>query len=135
MDDIFRSAWAERMQRSTIAAGRQTIVDERGEWVIADSQTAGMLLYGPYVPLRKGRYRCVWHFRTHSTTVGAYAVCDVVAAGGTNPIASRQTQSGETTVSIDFDLPVQTFGIEFRCYSLGQERFEVLRRVDLAERS
>ncbi|MDR6632313.1 hypothetical protein J2X72_001097 [Phyllobacterium sp. 1468] len=101
-------------------------------WIEAADGEAGVVMHGPYMPLRAGRYRVTWQIRSVAKK-SLIAVCDVVALGQAEPLARCEVQSGETLISLDFDIPDTTFGIEFRCFSIGNAGFSILRTVELEE--
>jgi hypothetical protein len=61
------------------------------------------------------------------------AYCEVLATGYAEPLARHDVLTGESRVSLDFDLNGTTFGLQFRCVSTGGEGFSVLRKVGLEE--
>lgn len=133
MSRLFRQHWPERVQRLLAAPGRDTTVDSEGEWVIAAPESQGAVLYGPYMPLRAGRYRVSWRLRLPERADGVIAVCEVVAREAAGPLARREIRFGDENPSLDFVLGEMTFGLEFRCLAVGAAGFSVLRGVELRE--
>ncbi|MBB3149460.1 SAM-dependent methyltransferase [Phyllobacterium trifolii] len=134
MAELFAKHWPERVQRLVVPAGRRLQQSLQGEWVEAAAGEGGIVIYGPYMPLRAGRHRVTWQLQpadgTHSPMS---AVCDVMVDGIAEPIARHEVQAGESHVSLEFNLTDTTFGLQFRCASTGGAGFSVLRKVELEE--
>lgn len=133
MSRLFRQHWPERVQRLLAVPGRAIETDAEGDWVIAAPESQGAVLYGPYMPLRAGRYQVSWRLRLPQQADGVIAVCEVVAREADGPLARRELRSGEDNPSLDFVLGEMTFGLEFRCLTMGAAGFSVLRGVELRE--
>lgn len=132
-DDLFRQHWGERVQRFQTPAGFARRQSADGEWVDAGPGQAGAALFGPYMPLRAGRYRVSWHVRQPEGATEPGAICDVLARDSDTPIASLPVDPGEQRPSIEFTLPDTTFGLQFRCIATARRGFSVLRRIELEE--
>ena len=137
MDGIFANAWPERIQRLIPYPGRA--VERRGDvdWIIAAPGKAGFAMYGPYMPLRPGRYRCKFFFASEApkaTCVGKpLAACDVVGGPDTMTLARGEVCPGQSEITLEFMVDTLLFAIQFRCVSLGNGGFAVARRVALNE--
>ena len=132
MAELFRQHWPERVQRLIVPAGRETHVAADGRtWVDCKAGQGGTVLFGPYMPLRAGRYRVSWQVRPAEDARSAAAVCEVVAGPAAELLARHEVMPGESEVSAEFALADTTFGLQFRCTSTGGEAFSVLRSVVL----
>ncbi len=137
MDGIFASAWPERIQRLIPYPGRA--IERRGDvdWIIAGPGEPGFVMYGPYMPLRPGRYRCTFLFSfdaadaaNHATSV---AECDIVGGPDTTRLAYGEVWPGPGELTLDFVVDTLLFAGQFRCTSLGRSGFAVARLVVLEE--
>jgi SAM-dependent methyltransferase len=133
MDDLFRQHWPERVQRLLVSAGHASRRTEAGEWIISARGQGGCVFYGPYMPLRAGRYRAAWEVIPAARAASPVAICDVVAEGSAEPLARHEVSASDRRVSLEFALPATTFGLQFRCSSTGGAGFSVLRRIELEE--
>lgn len=133
MSDLFRQHWPERVQRLLAAPGHAVEADAEGEWVTAAPGSQGAVLYGPYMPLRAGRYRVSWRLRLPQQADGVIAVCEVVARETEAPLARCEIRAGDEAPSLDFVLGEMTFGLEFRCLATGGAGFAARRGVELQE--
>lgn len=85
-------------------------------------QEKGFVFYGPFVPLRAGKYRA--EFDVKFTGPSGTLELDVVAAGARRIIAKKEIKAEQGTgewrkVQIDFNLGGYTEGVETRLASLG----------------
>jgi SAM-dependent methyltransferase len=123
MDKIFSDAWPERSRRFVSAAGTRN-PDNSG--ISSASGETGALVYGPYMPLRKGNHSAT--FELTSTDPGSagtiIARIDVLGSNGREILfkdvtySELQNQSGKFT--LDFSLPEMEFSIQARCISYGK---------------
>ena len=91
MADLFRKHWPERVQRLLVSGGHGSRQSAEGEWIESAAGQGGVMIYGPHMPLRAGRYRVTWQIKA-AVAESPIAVCDVVAgsdAGG--PCTPRGT--------------------------------------------
>jgi SAM-dependent methyltransferase len=118
LTEIFKKAWPERVTRSVVGVGHVESGTD-GDWVVCPANTSGPLIFGPYMPLRAGRYRCT--FELEGSEPAARARCDVVSGERGDIIVMRELTvgSGRETVSLEFELSALQFGFQFRCFSLG----------------
>jgi SAM-dependent methyltransferase len=118
LTEIFTKAWPERITRSVVGVGRVETGSD-GEWVVCPPNTSGPLIFGPYMPLRAGQYRCT--FELEGGEPAARARCDVAVGEQGDVLVSREITVGPAreTVSFEFEVPVMQFGFQFRCFSLG----------------
>lgn len=125
---LFRAHWPERVQRLVVAPG----LSSAGAWIEVPTGYEGMVFFGPYMPLRAGRYRVAWTLLPVATAEG-FAICEVV--GGDKVLTSIASAAGQERITLDFELHELTFGIQFRCRGTGRGAFSVQRRVELEEAS
>jgi hypothetical protein len=131
MDDLFRQHWPERVQRLLSQPGHTIETLPDGTWVHSSPGQTSCALYGPYMPLKAGRYRVTWRFRWSHAGAGPGAICDVMVDGRDEPIVSSEVSSGVAEASLDFALSGMTFGLQYRCRGTGHAGFAVLRDVVL----
>lgn len=131
VDSVFRKGWPERVTRMLTGAGK-TVLQDGVEWVQHPAGVAGPVIYGPYMPLPGGRYRCRFHLQNPQDSAPTLIRCDVFYDQAAEPLVARDVQlaPGCSTVEIEFELPVLTFGIQFRCFSIGQGAVLCRRVVD-----
>ncbi len=131
---IFQKAWPERITRSSVGVGRVE-TDAEGEWVICPPGTTGPLIYGPYMPLRAGRYRCT--FDMQGGDPATRVLCDVVWGERGDAMNSEELVIGpeRKTVELAFTVPALQFGFQFRCFNLGGGGLRCLRVARLEELS
>ena len=132
LDAIFRAAWPERVTRMIVGVG-QVEARSDGEWVACPRATPGAVIFGPYMPLRPGRYRCTFHLAEGGA--GARAQCDIALGQLGTVLLSQDVEVGQArdTVSLEFALTALEFGVQFRCISLGGGDFKCRRTVELEE--
>jgi len=133
MADLFSEHWPERVQRLLVPPGHTSRITEEGEWIESTAGQGGIAIYGPYMPLRAGRHRVTWQIRPAPGARTPVAICDVVAEGVSGALASCEVGDLDETVTLEFDLPTTTFGLQFRCSNTGGAGFSVLRKVRLEE--
>ncbi|MBP0492357.1 class I SAM-dependent methyltransferase [Pararoseomonas indoligenes] len=98
----------------------QTATGQREGGAILLDGTAGTGLYGPYVPLARGRWTARLHFRPDAPASGT-AVMDVSAANGSARLAARAVQ-GEALVAegwvatLPFEAAEDLIGVEVRLF-------------------
>lgn len=126
IDEIFAAAWPERVQRLIVPAALQVTRSEDGDWIEVPAGHGGMVMFGPYMPLRAGSYRVGF-----TLAAPADARFDVVAEDGRTVLATGAT-GGAATASLEFSLERLHFGVQFRCTG-GAGPFRLRRGVALAE--
>ncbi len=131
MADLFRDHWPERVQRLVVPPDRPIETTAEGDWVVSAPGQGGVVFYGPYMPLKRGRHRVTWRFRTPGHGTGPVAICDVIGETTPGTLAAVEVFADRSEVSIEFDLSETTFGLQFRCISTADEGFSVLRRIRL----
>lgn len=134
VDAIFSKAWPERCSRM------QTIVgDQDGDW-FDSRQREGVVMYGPYMPLRAGSYVVTFHLKCDPSQIRAdtqLGKCDVVASESAKPLCISEIQyphhdgPGRFSLPLHFSLPSTTFGVQFRVMGVRGVSLRVCRRVDI----
>ena len=132
MAGLFREHWPERVQRLQVPQRHLTQPSQDGDWIGVAAGQDGIAMFGPYLPLRAGRHRVTWQLQAPGMSPRPVAVCEVMAGAGTI-LARHEVRPGDSTVSLEFALSETTFGLEFRCVSLGTAPFSILRKVRLEE--
>lgn len=132
MAGLFREHWPERVQRLIVPSTHILHPPPDAPWIGVAAGAGGIVMFGPYMPLRAGRHRATWRLRTPETSPGPVAVCEVMVGAGT-VLARHEVQPGETTVSLEFGVDETTFGFQFRCVALGTAGFSVMRGIRLEE--
>lgn len=133
VDLIFQQAWPERMNRMVLPAERRTEQRADGEWVISEAGQGGTVVFGPYAPLPAGRYSVEFSFDAPGRAVEPCAVCDIVWGHDGALIQRQELAPGQTSLRMEFSLDQLHFGVQFRCFSQGRERFTVRRRVEFRD--
>jgi hypothetical protein len=145
MSRIFAIAWPERIQRFAVGCGNIEHGAD-GEWVTCNPDQSGALIYGPYLPLRAGRYAVTFDLSTDASASAGNAVdpttvavrCDVMIGAKTEAIVYRDLRASDigasTSVTLTFELSQLEFGVQFRCLSFGKIKFACRRGVSLAEK-
>jgi len=128
---VYSKAWPERKLRMCSNVGSAFFEGDE-EWIAGPALTNDALLFGPYMPLRAGRYKCTFEVSSRGNT---QAYFDVIAGDQPIVINSRvvNLESGKNTVSIDFELEKLHFGVQYRCLGRGGAAFSVRRRVEVEE--
>ena len=111
---IYSQAWPERLRRTIVPAGLDTTTRADGVWITA-TPGAGVVLFGPYTPLRAGTYVATFHIEAPPGTavLGRCEVC----AGPEAAVLGQADIVGAGPVSIAFTLPALRFGLQFRVIS------------------
>jgi SAM-dependent methyltransferase len=140
MAAIFAKAWPERVQRFLVGAGK---AEQRAgdEWVACSKEQPGAAIFGPYFPLRAGRYAVTFDVATGGVLdIGRdvpFACCEVMIGARAEPIASRDVRLSDIEVSprvtLEFELAQLEFGVQFRCVNYGKIAMACRRGVTLVE--
>jgi hypothetical protein len=108
---------------------------------IASTGKAGVLLFGPYLPLSTGRYRASLYFASDGPQAPIGRM-DIVASQGRKVFAARPIGPGNISaappgyrVDLDFDLDQRVRDLELRVFvdagaSMRVARYEILPRGD-----
>jgi hypothetical protein len=90
-------------------------------------------MYGPYMPLRPGRYRVRFDLAWEGGGTAPAAVADVAVGEAARVLARAEIRPGETACELAFEIPALEFAGQFRIASLGGPGFAVRRGVVLEE--
>ncbi len=132
LDEIFREAWPERIQRLSVPPGRQIEARPDGEWIRMPPGETGMAFFGPSMPLRAGRHRVTFDIAPDPAREGVIAVCDVCIGPDAKVLQQREVTADMRQVTLEVELPRQEFGGQFRCLSTTGG-FAVRRKIRLEE--
>lgn len=130
-DRLFRQHWPERLQRLIAAPTWQSDLRKDGEWLIVPEGRDGVVFFGPYAPLKAGRYRCTFRFQSAAASARSIAVCDVTRGQDAIVVVKSEISAGQTEATMDFTLDELAFGIQFRCISRGDAGFSVRKHVQI----
>lgn len=131
--------WPERMNRLVSNIGKSSPLPEGGLAWQSETGEAGALSFGPYAPIRAGRYRSTLHVM-RTTEVKPHQVVghvDVVFDDGT-VVENRTELTGAllplgqwTPVALDFAMETMKFGFQNRVFTYGLAGLRVERRLTL----
>ena len=136
--DIFRHGWPERLNRLKTVIGTEISHNNR-PWFASEGRQ-GMLLFGPYAPLRARGY--VLRLRLMlmpplllppKSLVGYAEVVfgDDHKLLATQEIRLGETPGGEFEVALAFTLSDTCFGVQFRVFAYDTARLAVQKSVTL----
>jgi hypothetical protein len=124
MNSIFAFAWPQRSKRFVQVVGdkveRNGIISARAKQGIG-----GVIVYGPYMPLKKGRHSATFRLSAAKQSDQSAIIfrCDILGAGAREiimkDISSADLATSGGVVTLEFDLPELEFGIQARCISFG----------------
>lgn len=86
------------------------------------------MIYGPYMPLKKGHHYAEFRLRAVDAADprAPVAVCDVVGSAGqvitSKTLTPAELQDSRGTVRLEFELDALEFGMQARCIALGSAR-------------
>lgn len=133
MNAIFSAAWPERVQRVLPNATLSRTTIDGSEWIDVPAGWCGAAMYGPYMPLRAGRYRVGFDVAPAADALDASAICDVVWGDTCTELARANVPAAGGRISLEFTLPELRFGVQFRCLAHGGAGFRLRRGVILDE--
>lgn len=118
MQQIWDKAWPERCQRTLTLAGK--LVESTKSF--RSDGNAGVLMYGPYLPLRKGSYTATFKLKLTkpSGNPSDLVYVDIIGRDGSVEVAKREMRIEHLScdkwleVPISFPIPETTFGMQFR---------------------
>jgi hypothetical protein len=118
----------------------QTVVAERkGGW-FDSKKRAGVVMYGPYVPLKAGSYTVNLRLKCDPDQVKPdllLGTCDLLARGFSEPLCEvpiinpEHDEQGHFTVSLSFSLSSTTFGVQCRVIGRKDISIHVYKKIDL----
>jgi len=130
--------WPERLNRLVSNIGKTRTADDGRRFWESDAGEGGALAYGPYAPLKAGRYRATLFVRPLTSPPGpVLGHVDVVVTSEAVVKASRDLTSQDLTVdtwtpvSLEFTLDEMIFGFQIRLFSNGEVALSVERRIEL----
>lgn len=98
-------------------------VDVADDEIRAKAGERGYVLYGPYIPAKKGKYRVTMSIYSSTETRSRVTagIIDVVANEGNRLLAKTavETQDGWQSIALSFDLDSNVNDLEFRVFSNG----------------
>ncbi|MGI9045675.1 MAG: methyltransferase domain-containing protein [Burkholderiales bacterium] len=130
--EVSQRAWRDRCGRFSWLIGRK-VVREGVEWIEADTPETGYILYGPYIPLRAGKYKAKYFIECNdspaaSTEIGSI---DVSTKGQSLVELDIKAPLNNGGYTLPFSLKETTFGVEFRVFSKGACALRVKRSIEL----
>jgi SAM-dependent methyltransferase len=139
MNRIFTQAWPERTRRFVSLVGERIRKDNR-DVISCPAGTAGVLIYGPYMPLKGGDYTATFNLRlTKSTEPGVVVRCDILGDKGREivmrDLSQNEIESSDGLIGLDFKLANLEFGIQARCISYGRVGVECALPIDIVCKS
>jgi SAM-dependent methyltransferase len=142
--DIIASYWAvgwpERMGRLVTVIGTPEVLpDGRSTWR-SEAAQSGPLCFGPYAPIKAGRYRTTLHvMRTSEVEDGQILGHVDVIFGDGSVVEGRADLSATvlpinewTPITLEFEIAEMRFGFQNRLFSYGVAGLRVERRLDFA---
>lgn len=141
---IFEIAWPERITRTIAGSGMslQERPQKEGEgnelWVISKVGQSGILIYGPYMPLNEGSYTAVYSISCDGKEANQIvAHCDVLSRESDVPIAVLDVKAADldnaSEIRVSFQLSKMTFGMQFRCQSMGKAKIACRKAIKLEQ--
>ena len=105
-------------------AGARTLKSAAGE--------AGYLVFGPYMPLKKGAYEATVRITSGEVTGGTTGTVDIVAGKGTKILARRDVGAeGPQEVRLPFALDADATDLEIRVHATGRGTLAVQGPIEL----
>ena len=138
VEAAWRTGWPERMSRLATQIGeRKTTPD--GACFESMVGQAGAVLYGPYAPVRAGRYRATIHVKLLSSCPPDTPVSFADAVFNTEAVvkALKHLKSDDLSLTeysptvLEFDIPETLFGFQMRLISNGAAALSVKAHVAL----
>ncbi len=124
VNQIFAKAWPERLGRLVPLSGD---LSADGSEIVSRPGTESAVFFGPYVPLRAGRYSIEFEVTQLDAASGSAGWCDVMSeeVGELAIEHLPYLMVGETTkISLDVELDELVFGLQFRLISNGSSRLQ-----------
>jgi hypothetical protein len=135
MKNIWDKAWPERCTRTLTIAG---MLDSKAN-VFRSNGTPGVLMYGPYLPLRKGNYDITFKLKLLKAPSSPSDKILVDIIGGEGPIEFGKQEIPMDSLNMNewLEVPINiemldtTFGIQFRVIIPKESYLESSRDVSL----
>ena len=125
LEQIYASAWDERISRLSHQLGSVVRQADGTDIISSREGEVGYILYGPYLPLRAGKYSVSMDVRV--SCHGA-ATVDILAGGSV--LGERSLQESGPVV-FEFELKSTTFGFEYRVFCTGGGAVSVAMKLCL----
>jgi SAM-dependent methyltransferase len=134
VNSVFKGAWIERSSRFLTITGARSAANDS---VSSKAGVAGVLVYGPYMPLKAGPHSATFQVKStgasdkHAITIR----CDVIGNSGQVLAIVELSESaieqlgGE--IKLEFSLAELEFGIQARCITMGASAVECRLPVDI----
>lgn len=131
--------WPERLNRLVSNIGVKRTAVDGTVWWESKAGEGGALVYGPYSPLKAGKYRVTLQVRMlDDAAAGSDLGWMDVAFNHAGDVKARlELQAGNLSpggyqpLSLDFSIPEMTFGFQVRAFSSGAVGLSVEKRIDL----
>jgi SAM-dependent methyltransferase len=132
---IFNIAWPERVGRTHSHVGTR-IRTAKGIVMRAEKTAHGALMFGPYMPLKAGRYLARFKILTvQEADRGIIARCDVVGDQGreltVRELTAADIRFENGRIDLPFVLETLEFGIQVRLFTYGAAIIECEAPVDI----
>jgi SAM-dependent methyltransferase len=133
--------WPERMNRLVSTIGKSGTLPEGGlSWDAEPGQT-GALSFGPYAPMKAGRYRTALNVMRTTDVKGNKILghVDVIFGEGTTVEARQDLTTALlplnewTPISLEFEITAMQFGFQNRLFTYGPVGLRVERRLDFEQ--
>jgi len=139
IDRYWAFGWPERLNRLVSNTGTLNVDPVGRAFWESEAGTAGALVYGPYAPLKAGRYRATLYARrltkiSDDTPLGWMDVVfndAAIVSARTDLTANQLSEVDWTPLSLDFEIDAMTFGFQTRVFSNGNSALSIEKRVHL----
>lgn len=137
MNQIWDIAWPARCQRTLTIIGQ---VQATGN-VFRSTGRAGVLMYGPYLPLRTGTYTATFQLELLQPVAKSDASvrCEVIGRDGSLVLTTKNICLNDLDsslhlqpIQLSFSIQDTTFGVQFRVIIPDNISIQVARSVELA---
>ena len=109
-------AWPERCRRTISIVGKLNKDKDSFE----SNGKPGVLMYGPYLPLRKGSYSAEFELMLLAGCQSSSITCEVIAGDGSQMLATHSIPTDHLQIGCLHRIPIHfgvgqtTFGVQFR---------------------
>lgn len=136
MNQVFKKAWPERVQRLRLKEGTKIVEGGDGIWINVDKKAKGVIFDGPNMPLWTGSHIVSFRLRFNDrlpASTEPVARVEVVCLSRDDPIARVDVYptDGEHKVELSFELDQLEFGLQFCLVSYGRAPFQARFAIDL----
>lgn len=132
-------SWRAPQMQQTIALGQASLhnvgrLQASPPALVAEAQEAGVLHFGPYAHLERGRYEITFSLQVAAKSAGPAGAVEVSSNGGAKVHATAALGEGKQRIVLPFALSQATAGVEYRVLTSGLGRVELngieIRRVN-----